>query len=149
MHRLNLISWVALFSCVPMLSAFGQDDGLAHARIIEGWNDESLVRGETLYQSACAQCHGPDGNSPPHPSARAFGKDTFKFGSDPYSMYRTLTYGAGAMLAQTWLAPAERYDVIHYIRETMIKPTNEAAYTDLSKSYLRGLPKGDSMGKRR
>ena len=128
--------------------ALAQDAAdLNHKGIIESWDDESLERGRKLYQ-ACAGCHGLDGNSPLHPTARAFGRDEFKFGSDPYSMFRTITYGNGAMLSQTWLSPSERYDVIHYLREALIQPTNENMYVELSDDYLNGLPKGASMGQR-
>ena len=44
-----------------------------------------------------------------------------KNGSDPFSLYRTITDGFGQMAPQTWMVPRQKYDVIHYIRETYLQ----------------------------
>ncbi|MFM7108960.1 MAG: hypothetical protein ACKOZU_10245 [Planctomycetaceae bacterium] len=49
----------------------------------------------------------------------------FEAGSDPHAMCRTLTNGAGMMVAQTWMVPSQKSDVIDYIRETSLKDRNE------------------------
>ena len=85
-------------------------------------NEASLKRGQTIYNNLCVNCHGADGRTPSLPVARAFGTGELKFGTDPYSMFRTLTDGSGLMGPQTWMTPARRYDVIHYIREQFMKP---------------------------
>jgi hypothetical protein len=46
---------------------------------------------------------------PPHLN---FGKTTFKVGSDPFSIYQTLTRGYGSMPPQVNLTPVEKYDLI-------------------------------------
>ena len=101
---------------------------------------ETLSRGERIYAGLCVNCHGRDGVTPGQPDARAFGKGEIKFGADPYSMFKTLTYGNGKMAPQTWMTPEERYAVIHYIRETFMKPMNPA-YRPTGDIYLANLPK--------
>ena len=66
-----------------------------------------------------------------------------KFGTDPYSMFRTLTDGSGLMGPQTWMTPRERYDVIHYIREQFMKPLHPD-FKPLSPGYLAELPKAEA-----
>ena len=61
-------------------------------------------------------------------------------------MYRTLTHGFGLMVPQTWMVPRQKYDVIHYIRETYVKPRNASQYIAVNDSYLSALPKGDTLG---
>ncbi|MGI9454946.1 MAG: DUF6797 domain-containing protein, partial [Aeoliella sp.] len=70
----------------------------------------------------------------------------FKSGSDPYTMYQTLSRGFGLMVPQTWMVPEQKYDVIHYIRETYLKPYNSTQYAEIDAGYLANLPKGDTRG---
>ncbi len=72
--------------------------------------------------------------------------DTFKNGSDPYSLYQTLTRGYGLMAPQTWMVPRQKYDLIHYIRETYLKPHNPTQYTKADATYLAAMPKGTTLG---
>ena len=127
-----------------------------HAGFISEWNGESLSRGAAIYQRVCANCHGTKDQLGSLPTALRFAEGKFKNGSDPYSMYRTLTHGYGFMPAQTWMVPAQKYDVIHYIRETFMgaNPNVDSGLgdsglgkgTDLTVEYLQRLPKGDSRG---
>jgi mono/diheme cytochrome c family protein len=111
-----------------------------HRRMIASWNEASYTRGRRIYEGLCINCHGADGITPSLPLSRAFGKGDLKFGTDPYSMYLTLTRGNGNMAAQTWMTEEERYDVIHYIRERFMKPLNPA-YRPVDGAYLASLPK--------
>jgi hypothetical protein len=61
-------------------------------------------------------------------------------------MYRTLTTGFGLMTPQTTLVPRQKYDVIHYVRETYLRPHNPGQYTRVDRAYLDRLPKGTSRG---
>ena len=70
-------------------------------------------------------CHGADGRTPSLPVARAFGTDELKFGTDPFSMFRTLTDGNGLMGLQTW------------------KPLHPG-FKPLSPRYLARLPKAEA-----
>lgn len=119
-----------------------------HAGVISEWDDEAFERGKTFFESSCAACHGMPGETPPHAQARVFGREVFRFGDDPYSMYRTLTFGAGAMLPQTWLAPAERYDAVYYIREAFVQPGGGVELFEITDDYLESLPKGLNKGQR-
>ena len=45
-------------------------------------------------------------------------------------MYQTLTHGYGMMIAQRWMVPQQKYDVIHYVREHFLKSENPDQYFD-------------------
>ncbi|MEO8425490.1 MAG: DUF6797 domain-containing protein, partial [Verrucomicrobiota bacterium] len=110
------------------------------------WNPESLARGEQLYNSICITCHGNLTQAGSLPTSRPFWKEPFKNGGDPLSLYKTLSLGLGQMPAWTFLTPEQRYDAIHYIRETFVKPHNPTAYFKVTPEYLAGLPKGSGRG---
>lgn len=119
---------------------------LDHAGLIGRWNDESLKRGEAIYQRVCANCHGTKDKPGSLPTSLRFADGQFKNGSDPLSMYRTLTLGFGLMAPQTWMVPVQKYDVIHYIREKYLRPYNPAQFVAIDQAYLSRLPKGDTPG---
>ncbi len=118
---------------------------LDHAGILRSLGKRDFDAGREIFQSQCKGCHGTDGNTPTLPTARAFGWQPFKYGADPYKMLLTLTRGAGLMTPMQQLSPKERYQVIHYIREALMKPSNPA-YSELDDNYLSSLPKGTSDG---
>jgi len=122
------------------------EEAMDHAGMIRSWNAESLARGEKLYNGICITCHGNLTQAGSLPTSRPFWKEPFKNGSDPLSIYRTLSQGLGQMPAWTFLTPEQRYDAIHYIRETFVKPHNPAAYFDVTPEYLATLPKGTGRG---
>ena len=115
-------------------------DTVAHAELLAGMDEANFKNGERIYAGLCVNCHGKDGITPSLPLSRAFGKGDLKFGTDPYSLYRTLTYGNGNMAAQTWMTEQERYDVIRYIREHFMKPMHPK-YEPVTKKYLASLPR--------
>jgi putative heme-binding domain-containing protein len=118
---------------------------LDHAGILKGLRERDFEAGERIFQGYCADCHGKDGNTPSLPTARAFGTQRLKFGSDPYRMFLTLSHGAGLMAPMRHLTPFERYQVVHYIREKFVKPSgyDEVAIDD---AYIAGLPQGTRTG---
>ena len=89
---------------------------------------ESLKRGEAIYNRVCVNCHGTKDKPGSLPTSLRFASGRFKNGSDPYSLYRTLTHGFGQMPPQTWMVPSQKYDVIHYVRETFLKADNPTQY---------------------
>lgn len=113
----------------------------------DAWNEESLGRGEKLYQGICITCYGNLTQAGSLPTSRPFWKEPFKNGNDPLSLYRTLSLGFGQMPAWTFLTPVQRYDTIHYIRETFVKPHNPTAYFAVTSNYLSGLPQGTGTGR--
>jgi len=119
---------------------------LDHAGIIRSWNAESLARGEKLYNGICITCHGNLSQAGSLPTSRPFWKEPFKNGNDPLSLYKTLSQGLGQMPAWTFLTPEQRYDAIHYIRETFVRPHNPSAYFRVTAEYLDALPKGSGRG---
>jgi putative heme-binding domain-containing protein len=120
-------------------------DNLDHAGILRSLGQDDFRAGQQIYLSDCKQCHGADGNTPALPTARAFGLQPMKYGADPYKMLHTLTHGAGLMPAMQHLSPRERYQVIHYIREGLMRDRNDA-YIPVDEQYLATLPIGTSQG---
>lgn len=117
-----------------------------HAGLIQAWDAKSLRRGEAIYTRVCANCHGTKDQPGSLPASPRFMQHKFKNGSDPYSLYQTLTRGYGQMAAQPWMVPRQKYDVIHYIREAYLKPHNPSQYAKADGAYLAKLPKGDAFG---
>jgi hypothetical protein len=113
-----------------------------HAGLIATLDDGSLARGREIYEGLCAACHGRDGRKTINPNARPFALGTLENGSDPYSMWRTLTDGYKDMPVQDWLRPDQRYDVVHYLREEFLKNKNPGQHFDVDEAWLNTLPRG-------
>lgn len=111
-----------------------------HRSLLRALDDNSFQRGEAIYRSICANCHGLDGQTATLPTAAAFSTSTFKFGSDPLSMFQTVTNGNGQMPQQSWMTPDERYAVIHYVREAFMKGKHPD-YKAIDEAYLASLPR--------
>lgn len=127
-----------------LIVASAEDDTLRlnvdHASIIKNWDQKNQERGALIYAEFCVPCHGADGLQTNNENARAFGRDAFKNAADPVTLWRTLTSGIGDMPAHDWLSPQERYDVIHYLREAIVKESNPSQYVAVNAAYLEGLP---------
>jgi putative heme-binding domain-containing protein len=122
-----------------------------HAAFIRDWSEprkskKALERGEKLFSRVCANCHGTLDAPGSLPTAPRFAEGKFKAGSDPYAIYRTLTYGNGMMVSQNWMVPSQKYDVIHYLRETFLKDRNPEWYKAITPEYIASLPAGTSRG---
>lgn len=126
------------------LNAFERD--LDHAGLIERFNREGYTRGERIYNDNCINCHGNQEIEGSIPMSHKFWAQPFKGGSDPFSMYRTISKGYGSMPPQLTLTPQEKYDVISYIRENFIRETNPSQYVRITPGYLAKLPRGRSKG---
>jgi glucose/arabinose dehydrogenase/mono/diheme cytochrome c family protein len=110
-----------------------------HAEIVAGWNAQTLEEGATIYKTLCVVCHGTKEQPGSLPTALRFAEGQFKNGSDPFSMYLTLTKGFGQMVPQPQYTTAQKYAVIHYIRETFLRPHNPSQLKDID---LASLPRG-------
>ncbi|HEX8203581.1 MAG TPA: DUF6797 domain-containing protein, partial [Isosphaeraceae bacterium] len=128
----------------PPLPAYEAD--LDHAGLIAGLDAAAFRRGRDLYDRVCASCHGTKDRPGSMPTSLRFWEGTFRNGSDPASLYRTVTRGYGMMAAQTGLVPRQKYDVIHYIREAFLRPFNPSRYVAADAAYLASLPRGSSRG---
>ena len=126
------------FTCMSV----GKQINVDHAGLIRSWDEASLERGKKIYIGHCASCHGLDGTANLQTS-RSFNKDKLRAGNDPYSMWRTLNFGYRQMLPQNIYSAAEQYDIINYIRESIIKPNNPDQYWTITDTYLDSLPKGE------
>jgi len=115
-----------------------------HAEIVAGWNEATMKEGEAIYQTLCVVCHGTKEQPGSLPTALRFAEGPFKNGSDPHSMYLTLTKGYGQMVPQPQYTTAQKYAVIHYIRETFLKPHNPSQYAAFDPASLpRGLVRAE------
>jgi putative heme-binding domain-containing protein len=117
-----------------------------HAGMIAGLDEASFKRGEKIYSRLCVNCHGTRDQPGSLPTSLRFATGRFKNGSDPYQMYKTLTYGSGQMVAQSWMVPEQKYDVIHYIRQAYLEPYNRSQYVAVDRAYLDSLPRGTTRG---
>lgn len=122
-----------------------------HVGMIAEFNQADIAtkafkRGEVIYNRLCINCHGTKDQPGSLPTSLKFAEGKFKNGSDPFRMYQTLTHGFGLMAPQTWMVPQQKYDVIHYVRETYLKPHNVAQYARVDDRYLAALPKGNTRG---
>ena len=122
------------------------EKNIDHAGMISSLNKKSFERGEVLYSRQCVNCHGTVEKEGSLPTSLRFAEGKFKNGSDPYSMYKTITYGYGMMVRQHWMVPEQKYDVVHYIREEYLKKHNPSQYTQINPAYLANLPTGKSRG---
>lgn len=120
-----------------------------HAELVRNWNDESLARGKTVYGQLCITCHGTVEKEGSLPTALRFHQGQFKNGNDPYRMFQTLEKGYGLMVPQPQYNTAQKYDVIHYLRETFLKGKNEGQLAGIDEDYLDHLPRGMSTVKER
>jgi cytochrome c5 len=125
----------------PMV--FPEVTDVDHAGLIRGWDAAAFERGRVLYQKVCFACHGMDGKAATVQGARAFAVDPLIHQADPYSLFKTITFGYRAMPQQQWMTPAQRYDVVHYIREAFLRESNPSQYVKVDEAYLRQLPVPD------
>jgi mono/diheme cytochrome c family protein len=116
-----------------------------HAEIVSKWDVYTLKEGETIYKQLCVVCHGTKEQPGSLPTALRFAEGQFKNGSDPFSMYLTMTKGFGQMVPQPQYTTAQKYAVIHYIRETFLRPHNPSQLKDIDLASLpRGLLKAEA-----
>lgn len=116
-----------------------------HAEIVAGWNAKTLEEGATIYKTLCVVCHGTKEQPGSLPTALRFAEGQFKNGSDPFSMYLTLTKGFGQMVPQPQYTTAQKYAVIHYIRETFLRPHNPSQLKEIDLASLpRGLARAEA-----
>lgn len=117
-----------------------------HAEIVRDWDENTLERGRQIYTQSCLACHGTTGQVGSLPTATQFAYDHgFKNGSDPHSIYVTLTEGFGQMVPQPQLTTAQKYAVIQYIREEFMRPIDSDQLTEITPEYLALLPKGPAL----
>ncbi|MDG2487100.1 MAG: c-type cytochrome, partial [Roseibacillus sp.] len=113
-----------------------------HAALVRSWDEGSLARGRQIYSQLCVTCHGTVEKEGSLPTAMRFHKGQFRNGKDPYRMFQTLERGYGLMVPQPQYNTAQKYDIIHYLRETFLKGSNESQLSQLDEQYLALLPRG-------
>jgi len=143
-HRTFLL--VLLLFLVPHEAAAAEPAEVDHAALIGSLDSRSFEAGREIYDSICITCHGNLEKEGSIPTSRKFWEAEFKNGNDPYRMYLTLGNGFGQMPQFPFFSPQQRYDVIHYVREGLVKPNNPGQYFDVTDAYLASLPKGSGEG---
>jgi len=106
-----------------------------HQALIAARGEDVLEKGGIIYAKNCASCHGPQGNTNPtklNPVPRNFWKDAFKNpnGGGPYGLYTVMSKGYQSMPAFPSLSPEDRYAVVHYVLEKLVKPNNPSHYVE-------------------
>lgn len=84
---------------------------------------EMLEKGQSLFKTNCAVCHGEkgDGNGPAgatlNPKARNFVSEKFKFGIKPEQVFKTITEGSKNTSMTSWkqLPEADRWALTFYV----------------------------------
>ncbi|MGB2266833.1 MAG: c-type cytochrome, partial [Akkermansiaceae bacterium] len=94
------------------LPEYEQD--IDHARLIKQTDKKTIALGRKVYDNLCMNCHGNLKQVGSIPTSLRFGQGQFQHGSDPHTMYQTITRGWRAMPPQPQLTPREKYAVIHY-----------------------------------
>lgn len=122
------------------------ESNIDHAGIIADMDRDGYKNGERIYSSNCINCHGNEEVEGSIPLSTKFWEQELKAGSDPYSMYQTISRGYGAMPPQPALTPQDKYDVISYIRHKYIREKEKDNYIRSTPAYLSGLPQGSSRG---
>ena len=126
---------------IKFKDAWVQDLGKAdHAREIADLDHFALERGKKIYEGLCITCHGNTLKEGSLPTALKFHSGEFRNGSDPWSMFQTLDKGYGQMIPQPQYSIKDKYALIHYIREGLVKPNNAKQYFDVTEEYLASLP---------
>lgn len=118
------------------------EKSIDHAGLIRRLDHKAFQRGEAIYNRVCANCHGTKDHPGSLPTSPKFATHIFKNGSDPYSLYQTLTRGYNQMAPQTWMVPRQKYDVVHYLREAYLKTENPTQYKQADTAYMAMLPVG-------
>lgn len=112
-----------------------------HVAAIKNLGPKDVEAGRQLYAQYCASCHGQDGALALNPLARRFASDELKFGADPYSLWKTTSYGNGLMFRwDSVLSVKQRYQMVHFIREEIIKKSNPEQYFQVNDAYFEKLP---------
>lgn len=127
---------------VPAETWFQPLERSDHAEIVRAWGPESLEEGRRIYTGLCVVCHGTRDEPGSLPTATNFALGPFANGADPHSMYLTLTHGYGQMVAQPQYTTAQKYAVIHYIREEFLRPHQPELAPEMREADLELLPKG-------
>ncbi|MEM1083091.1 MAG: DUF6797 domain-containing protein [Verrucomicrobiota bacterium] len=118
-----------------------------HAALVAAWDDQAVERGREIYHQLCVTCHGTLKTPGSLPTALRFHEGPFKNGADPYRMFQTLEKGYGMMVAQPQYSTAEKYDLIHYLREEFLRDHNPSQLTPVDADYLELLPRGMTLRK--
>jgi hypothetical protein len=113
-----------------------------HAKLVGSWDDKSFKRGEVIYHQLCVTCHGTLEAAGSLPTAPRFHLGDMRNGDDPYRMFQTLEKGYGQMVPQPQYSTAQKYDVIHYVREQFLKDRNKKHFVPVDDEYLAMLPRG-------
>jgi mono/diheme cytochrome c family protein len=105
----------------PLGASYGFDSTYAK-RLPNPTDKQATARGDTLYHTYCAVCHGTDGNSAnatvgPKLAAPSLLTDRARSYADGY-LYSMVRYGRGIMpqYGDKVTRPADRWAIVNYVR---------------------------------
>jgi len=116
-----------------------------HLALIADRSDDVLEKGSIVWSKNCASCHGAEGNANPtklNPPPRNFWTDAFKNpnGGGAYGLYTVMAKGYNSMPAFPALSSGDRYAVVHFVRERLVKPHNPDHYLEDSDAIVATIP---------
>lgn len=114
-----------------------------HQALLGDRSPAVIERGQQLYLRNCAACHGADGaqnatGSNPAPRNLQTEAAKAEWGGGPYGFYLTLTKGLAGMPAFPALEAADRYAIVHYVRETWQK--GKPTYVEDAAAVVAQIP---------
>ncbi len=143
---MTLISPLSAQMLLPENALPEYEQDIDHAELIKQADKKVIKTGRKIYDNVCMNCHGNLQQVGSIPTSLRFGQGQFQHGSDPHTMYQTITRGWRAMPPQPQLTPREKYAVIHYIRDQYLKKHNPTQLFEVTADYLKKLPKGTTLG---
>jgi mono/diheme cytochrome c family protein len=108
-------------------------------------DDASRERGRALFDTYCLVCHGPEGAGDGPVTAKFVRPPNLRGASRGFTdgyLYALITNGRGNMPSYNRLAPAERWDVIHYLRALQGAAPAAAAAGAAGAAAPTGAPAG-------
>jgi mono/diheme cytochrome c family protein len=140
---------------MDLTTADGKDIPPVDIKKVSQPDKDLLTKGKELFTANCASCHGEGGNGDGaggaslNPKPRNYhAAEGWKNGRKISDMYKTLQFGipGSGMSAYDYLAPADRFALIHFVRTFMTAPPVDTPAELLALEETYSLSKGMRTG---